>query len=68
MSDIKKRIGERIKAIRIAKGLTQEEAGSKLGLTQSTFANYEAGRQNFSVEVLERVAKSLDVELVDLIM
>nr|ARK10102.1 hypothetical protein A6C57_06975 [Fibrella sp. ES10-3-2-2] len=66
MTDIKARIGQRIKAIRLEKGLTQEEAGKNLNLTRSVFSNYEAGRQNFSVELLERIATMLGVETIEL--
>lgn len=66
MNDIKARIGKRIKEVRLAKGLTQEEAGKKLNLTKSVFSNYEAGRQNFSVELLEKIAQMLEVDIVEL--
>lgn len=37
--------GERVKALRLAKGLTQEQLGERLGLAATTVANYERGER-----------------------
>ncbi|MBO7150968.1 MAG: helix-turn-helix transcriptional regulator, partial [Clostridia bacterium] len=37
-------IGAKIKAARLAKGMTQEELGAILGVQKSAIAKYESGR------------------------
>lgn len=37
-------IGNKIKAARIARGMTQEELGKHLGVQKSAIAKYESGR------------------------
>ena len=52
---------ERIKEQRIAKGLTQEELGEKLGLKKSAIAKYENGRvENIKRSVIKKMAKALE--------
>lgn len=45
--------GERLKALRLAKGISQEELGKRLGVTKQTVSNWE----------LENVTPSLDMFL-----
>ncbi|MBO0947516.1 helix-turn-helix domain-containing protein [Fibrella forsythiae] len=63
MEDIKQVIGQRIKAARIKKGLTQKEFGEKLGLTRSVIGGYELGKQNLTVDTLKKIADALGVDL-----
>lgn len=52
--------GERVKAKRIAAGLTQEELGSLVGLQKSGVAKYENGRiRAVSTDVAQRFADAL---------
>ena len=37
-------VGEKIRAARLEKGMTQEELGSLLGVQKSAIAKYESGR------------------------
>lgn len=48
-------IGERIKAVRQAKDMTQEDFSQKLGTARNTIANYEIGRR----EPMEATIKSI---------
>lgn len=54
--------GARLKACRRAVGLTQTEFGEKVGLTRSSIANVEAGRQGTLLHDVERFAGALDVD------
>lgn len=55
-------IGNRIKAAREEKGLTQEELGIRLGLNKSTIQRYEAGKiLRIKLPVLESIAIELNV-------
>lgn len=51
--------GQRIKARRLARNLTQAKAASLLGVSQSRWADLEADRKSPTCDTLERVAKVL---------
>lgn len=54
-------MGERIKEMRKAKGLTQEELAQKLGLKDSAIAKYENGRvENIKRSTIAEMAKILE--------
>ncbi len=62
-------IGTLIKTARTAKGLTQEELGSLVGVQKSAIAKYENGRVvNIKRSTLQRLAKVLDLKGSDLII
>lgn len=55
--------GERIKALRIQHGMTQEELGAKVGVQKSAIYKYETGLVvNLKRSVIEKLAKALDVK------
>lgn len=55
-------IGEKIKAIRISKGLTQTELGKLCGTTKQTIFKYETGVvTNIPLDRLEDIANALGV-------
>ncbi|RIV21668.1 XRE family transcriptional regulator [Fibrisoma montanum] len=62
MEDIKKRVGQQIRDARKAKGLTLKELGEKVGVAESTFSLYESGKQNLTIETLQKIAEALGVE------
>ncbi|GAA3012863.1 hypothetical protein GCM10010483_67130 [Actinokineospora diospyrosa] len=47
--------------------MTQTELGERLGLTRSSVANIEAGRQRVQLHVLVQAAVALSTELTDLV-
>lgn len=54
-------VGDRIRELRKAKGMTQGELAKKLGLKDSAIAKYENGRvENIKRSVLSEMAKILD--------
>lgn len=54
-------MGERIKEMRKAKGLTQEELAQRLGLKDSAIAKYENGRvENIKRSTIAEMAKILE--------
>ena len=63
--DIKQRVGQQIKQARKAKGLTQKRLGEKLGVADSTVTLYEKGKQNLTIETLQKVADALGVTVGD---
>ena len=55
-------VAQRIKAIRIARGLTQDAVAEALGIASKNVQRLEAGRQNLTLKTLSLVADVLDVE------
>ena len=58
-----KRIGERIKAARKAKGLSQEQLGEKLDITFQAVSSWETGKFIPDSDHLPALAKALDISL-----
>ncbi len=56
-------IGESIRKLRKAKGLTQTELAEKLGTTQYVITNYERGANNPTAAKIPEIAKALGVTL-----
>ena len=61
-------IGEKIRAARIAKGMTQEELGEILGVQKSAIAKYENGRiVNIKRSTLKKISEVLGIRPSELI-
>ncbi len=54
-------MNERIKQIRIALNLTQEELGKKIGTARNTIANYECGRRIPTNAVINSICREFNV-------
>ncbi len=54
---------QRLKELRLKKGLTQTELGEKVGVKQNTLTNWENGKREPSFENLVKLADLLDVSL-----
>ena len=61
-------IGEKIRAARIKKNLTQKQLGHKCGMADSAIRRYESGRGNPTLDTVGRIAEALDLELRDLVL
>ena len=62
-------IGEKIKAARLAKGMTQEELGQLLGVQKSAVAKYESGRVvNIKRSTLKKISDVLNIRPAELII
>jgi transcriptional regulator with XRE-family HTH domain len=59
-------VGETVKRLRQAKGWTQEQLAVYAGSSQPTVNLLEAGKRNPSASTLEKLARALEVEVVDL--
>jgi transcriptional regulator with XRE-family HTH domain len=55
-------VARRIKALRQARGLTQDAVAEALGIAAKNVQRLEAGRQNLTLKTLAHVADVLDVE------
>jgi transcriptional regulator with XRE-family HTH domain len=63
--DIKEKFGQRLKTLRKAKGLSQEELAERSGLNRPYISGIEQGKRNVSIEVVEKIAVALGVEMVE---
>jgi transcriptional regulator with XRE-family HTH domain len=59
----RRRVGQRILDARTEGGLTQQQLADQVGLTRSSIANIEAGRQSFDALQLAQFARALRVTL-----
>ncbi|WP_438433729.1 helix-turn-helix domain-containing protein [Gorillibacterium sp. sgz500922] len=66
MSELRIFIGNRIRAIRNAKGLTQQKLADASGLDYRYIGALERGERNFSIDTLEKVMQALKVTLKDI--
>lgn len=60
-------VGERIKKIRLEKGMTQKELAEKCGIDSANLRKYEAGKQNPKFGTIEKIAEALNVPATDLL-
>lgn len=59
-------LGNRIKALRVANELTQEQIADKIGVSRQRYARIENGDNNITLEILSRIAAVLDVAVGDI--
>ncbi|MDQ0659481.1 helix-turn-helix domain-containing protein [Paenibacillus sp. W2I17] len=68
MSELRQLIGTRIRAMRNAKGLTQQKLADIAGLDYRYIGALERGERNFSIDTLEKVLLALNVEISELML
>ncbi|MCK9477645.1 MAG: helix-turn-helix domain-containing protein [Candidatus Muirbacterium halophilum] len=66
--NVKKEIGKNIKILRIHKDLSQEELAYKADIHTTHLSKIENGKMNVTIEILYKIAESLDTELSELVM
>lgn len=57
---IKQKVGNRIKELRIAAGLSQEKLALAAGLDRTYIASVEHGKRNISIVNLEKIVTALN--------
>lgn len=62
-----KRFGARLKTLRQARNLTQEELAEAAGFSRSYYTEMETGKRNVSLLNLQRLAKCLNIKVSELI-
>jgi transcriptional regulator with XRE-family HTH domain len=67
VEDAKRLIGDRIRQLRKAKGLSQEKLGQESELHYTHIGSIERGQKNWSIETLIKLANGLNVGVVDLL-
>jgi transcriptional regulator with XRE-family HTH domain len=66
LTNIQKRFGQRMRALRVGKGLSQEEFAANCGLDRTYISGVERGRRNISLKNIEVVAQALGVRISEL--
>lgn len=61
--EARKRVGVNIQRLRRDAGLSQEELGDRAEVHQTYLSQVEGGKRNPSVDVLERLATALGVDI-----
>jgi transcriptional regulator with XRE-family HTH domain len=64
--NLDKLFGNRIRELRKAKGMTQEDCAFKAGIDVSYLGYVERGQQSPTLRKIEEIAKSLEVEVAEL--
>jgi transcriptional regulator with XRE-family HTH domain len=65
--DIYVKIGRKLKDLRETEGLKQSEVADKVGLTRSSIANIEQGRQKIQIDTLYDLAYLYKVSPIELL-
>ena len=60
-------IGDRIREIRLSKGLTQGQLADRASLKRSAIGNYENGVREPKMSVLRKIADALQVDVYEII-
>ena len=64
--DIKKKFGEKVKQLRLGRGLSQEGLANEANLDRTYIPGIEKGERNVSITVIEKLAIALKVSVKDL--
>ena len=62
-----KTIAENMKKCRIELRMTQQDVADKCGLFRASYTRIESGTHDFRISTLDRIAKALQVNPVDLL-
>lgn len=59
--------GEKIRMIRLEKGITQKQLAKLLNTSQQNLAQYESGKRKPKIETLHKIAYALNVPVTELV-
>jgi len=54
--------GQRLRRLRLARGLSQEQLAAGAGLDRTYVSSCEAGRRNATIRTIERLSAALEVD------
>lgn len=66
MTNITKKLGNRIKSFRTKRNISQEDLAFKSGLHRTYISDIERGSRNISIRNIEKIAKALNTSLKEL--
>lgn len=61
------KIGERIKAIRLKKGISQQKLADRIGVTQSAVSHLEIGMRGLHLEPIIQIANAFEISVDELL-
>lgn len=64
--NIKEKFGKKLRELRIKAGYSQEEFAFKAYLDRTYISDIERGERNVSIEVVEKIAEALELEITNL--
>lgn len=67
MVNVNEQLGQRIRDIRLKRGVTQEELAHRADLDYSYVNQIENGKRNPSLDAISRIARALGVSIQDLV-
>jgi len=67
VQDIQKRIGDRVRALRLKKGWSQDVFADRSGLNRAHVGEIERGESNVTIQTLKIIADTLSVRITDLV-
>jgi transcriptional regulator with XRE-family HTH domain len=56
-----KKIGQRIRKVRLEHGIKQKDLARKIGISQGALTNFELGRRKISLEWLLKISRALEM-------
>ena len=65
--ELLRKIGQRIKELRIEKGMSQIELAVELNYEKSNMSRLESGKVNPKIATLYKVSKALGISLIELV-
>jgi len=65
-SDLQVKLGERIKAIRVKRNMTQNDLAIACDFEKASMSRIESGKSNPTVKTLYRISTELHITLADL--
>ena len=65
--EICEKFGNKVRDLRTARGMSQEALAQKSGLHRTYIGGIERGERNVSLVNIEKIAKALDLTLVDIV-
>lgn len=68
MSDLRQKVGNRIRALRKARGLTQQQLAELSNLDDAYIGSVERGERNISLDTLEKVIIAFDIQPTELFL
>lgn len=64
--DLKRAFGQRVRALREARGWSQERAEQQVGLHWTYIGQVERGERNLTLLSIQKIAKGFKIELAEL--
>jgi len=63
--NIKSNIGQRIRELRLIKGISQEQLALRADLDRTYMTSVENGKRNISIQNIEKIIKALETNFED---